>query len=114
MKRPGDFCIAVALAAIGVLSACSPPKQSALIPFVPGPSQQLTQKLPPWTIVCDANGRYNYTWDTGRVNRYETPFRSREEAEKAMAEAKWLKSHPSEVPEFQEYPIDGYKVCPDP
>jgi hypothetical protein len=80
-----------AVLAVAILSACSPPK-----------------KLPPWTVVCDATGRYSFTWDNGQVNQFMDPFASREDAREKMEAMKELLSRPRGTPR----PTDGYKVCP--
>jgi hypothetical protein len=92
--KPGDlFIFAIVLAAI-ILSACSPPAAGA-----------------PWTIVCDANGRYNYTWDNGEVNPYVEPFASSQQAARDMEKAKWVAAHRNAL--GSRYSTAGYKPCPD-
>ena len=97
--RSGDIVCLLLFPAIALFVACSPPE-----------SEVGGQTLPPWTIVCDANGRYNFTFDDGRLNPYFRPYPSREEA--ADMRDYFYNIYNSPQPEPSRYPIDGYKPCP--
>lgn len=109
--RAGDLFVFAAIVAITIVSACSPPPPRDAAPDDPVTPAAEPGRLPPWTIVCDANGRWNYTWDDAKVNPFTAPFSSREQAQEDMEIAKWVRAHPYEPPKLQRYPTDGYRLC---
>jgi hypothetical protein len=59
----------------------------------------------PWTVLCDGEGHYTYTWDDGSL-ALGTGYATREEAERRMLESKEFSE------DYDAHQKRTYKPCP--